>query len=40
MDLPDGMELSVTATLDHRFSSREASRYTALHVGINLGAEF
>ena len=40
MGLPEGMELGVTATLFHRFSNREASRFTALQVGVDLGFEF
>lgn len=38
--MPDGVQLSVIATLFHRFSNREASRFTALQVGPRVGFRF
>ncbi|GAA4748217.1 hypothetical protein GCM10023264_12750 [Sphingomonas daechungensis] len=38
--LPNGMRLSFAASLNHRFSNRERSRFTALQVGPTLGWRF
>lgn len=38
--MPDGVRLGVAVTLFHRFSNREASRFTALQVGPRVGFRF
>lgn len=38
--MPDGVQLGVAATLFHRFSNREASRFTAIQVGPRVGFRF
>ncbi len=40
LDLPKGMQLGMAATLFHRFSNREASRFTGVQVGPTLGFRF
>jgi hypothetical protein len=40
LNLPPGMRLGVAATLFHRFSNREASRFTGVQVGPSLGFRF
>jgi hypothetical protein len=40
LNLPNGMRFSVAATLFHRFSNREASRFTGVQVGPSLGFRF
>ena len=40
LGLPGGMRLGVVATLFHRFSNREGSRFTAIQVGPTLGFRF
>jgi hypothetical protein len=40
LGLPTGMRLGVAATLFHRFSNREASRFTAIQVGPSLRFSF
>jgi hypothetical protein len=38
--MPDGVRLGLAVTLFHRFSNREASRFTALQVGPRVGFRF
>lgn len=40
LDLPAGMRLGLAATLFHRFSNRDASRFTGVQVGPSLGFRF
>ena len=40
LGLPKGMQLAITATLFHRFSNREASRFTGGQLGPALGFRF
>lgn len=40
LDLPDGAQLGVAATLFHRFSNRDASRFTALQIGPSVNVRF
>ena len=40
LGLPKGMQLAITATLFHRFSNREASRFTGVQLGPSLGFRF